>query len=522
MISKDAISSNDRGAELYNKRNFDEALRYFEKAVALAPDYGKAWCNRANCLFSLKRHQEAVNSYRRAVDVSPLFPEAWLSKANAELSLGLSDNAVISYQIFLVLADQQNHKSLMQSAAQSLKDLSSKGFRTKDTETYLWLVKGCRAAIEQRQCDKAIKHFDSAISLFPQCAVAWHFKALCMREMNRPDEAIECWKKAVVADHYNATYWFNLGVLYAKQRVFDAALSSYTSATELDPFYMEAWNNKGRVLGMLRRVDEAVECFNRAIELYPASAVTWFNKALLEDAAGRREDAAISYSRFVEHALDFPDIYEEQLKHAGKRLDEMMPAVPLMSDAPTGHAEAGTEDVTVEHKTTPSAAQVSDEAASRSDKAFDCLSAGDFDGAIRYADQALALNNRDEIAWINKGAALYNKAWINHETYKYDGEMMNTALSCFNMAIGINPRYPSGFLNKGLCLNDLMQYREAIACFDKTIELDPMNATAWCHKGNSFRGMGLYKEALSCCDRAIELAPLFPFRIISRLSRLKA
>ncbi|MBI5640830.1 MAG: tetratricopeptide repeat protein [Nitrospirae bacterium] len=518
MTLEKPVELNDRGAELYEQNKFGDALLYFEKAIALSPEYGKAWCNRANCLFSLERYQEAVNSCRRAVDVSPLFPEAWLSKATSEVTLGLSEDAVVSFQIFLALADQQKHKPLMQTATQSLRELSAKGFRMKDAEIFLWLVKGCRAVSEQRQLDKAIKFFDNAISLFPQCAAAWHFKALCLRELNRPDEAIECWEKAGAADDRNAVYWFNMGVLLAKQSSFDAALASYTRATELDPYYMEAWNNRGRVLGMLRRVEEALPCFDKAIELSPSSAVTWFNKARLEDADGRREEAAVSYSRFVEHALDFPDEYEQQLTHAGKRLDELMPAIPLTADGAATHADkeiAGRGGA-------PAAGQISGEAVIWSDKAYDCLVAGDLDGAIKNAEKALSLDDRDDLAWVNKGAALYSRSWIGHEAFKFDKHMMNEALSCFNKAIEINPRGPLGFLNKGLCLNDLGQYPEAIASFEKTLALDPRNVTAWCHKGNSYRAAGLCNEAVYCCDRALELDSSFSlpwyFRAVSLLS----
>jgi tetratricopeptide (TPR) repeat protein len=253
-------------------------------------------------------------------------------------------------------------------------------------------------------------------------------------------------------------------------------------------------------------VDEAVECFNKAIELSPSSTVTWWNKALLEDAAGRRGDAALSYSNFVEHALQFPDRYEQQLVHAGKRLDELMPALPLMPE-PTGASEkVGPGEHVAARESMPAAVDVPDGAAAWSDRAYECLSAGDYDGAIECADRVLALNSRDELAWINKGAGLYNKAWIDHEAYKYDGDVMNKALSCFNQAIEINPHEPLGFLNKGLCLNDLKKYGEALACFNRALELDPKNAMAWCHKGNSYRASGRYKEAVACCDKAIELA----------------
>ena len=50
---------------------------------------------------------------------------------------------------------------------------------------------------------------------------------------------------------------------------FEEALECFSKALELDPEDVFSWINKGSSLALLERFDEALECFDKAIELDP-------------------------------------------------------------------------------------------------------------------------------------------------------------------------------------------------------------------------------------------------------------
>ena len=59
--------------------------------------------------------------------------------------------------------------------------------------------------------------------------------------------------------------------------------------------------------------------------------------------------------------------------------------------------------------------------------------------------------------------------------------------------------------NRGVALQDKEKYEEAITCYDVAIRLNPEFASAWDNKGNSLASLGRYEEAEQCYDNAREL-----------------
>jgi len=80
--------------------------------------------------------------------------------------------------------------------------------------------------------------------------------------------------------------------------------------------------------------------------------------------------------------------------------------------------------------------------------------------AITCFDEAIKIKPRYALSWSNKGNALLGIG-NNH-----------VALDCFNEAIKINPKITEGCFNKGIALYNLNRYSEALICFDEVIKLD--------------------------------------------------
>ena len=85
------------GKLYFGAGRFDEALRSFEAATALAPDNPDAWSSRAGALRELGRLEELLEAARRALSLRDDFPEAAINLGNAFLKLDRPEEALGAY-----------------------------------------------------------------------------------------------------------------------------------------------------------------------------------------------------------------------------------------------------------------------------------------------------------------------------------------------------------------------------------------------------------------------------------------
>lgn len=70
-----------RGGDFYYKGKYNEALKAYDKAIELKPDYVEAWYNKGVVLDNLGRHDEALKAYDKAIVLKPDFARAWYNRA---------------------------------------------------------------------------------------------------------------------------------------------------------------------------------------------------------------------------------------------------------------------------------------------------------------------------------------------------------------------------------------------------------------------------------------------------------
>ena len=86
--SPDAYRYFRLGCQYQQEGNNAEAIRCFDKGLAIYPNAGRIWNNKGAALLALNRAQEAVACFDRAISLSPADRGAWNNKAIALMSLG--------------------------------------------------------------------------------------------------------------------------------------------------------------------------------------------------------------------------------------------------------------------------------------------------------------------------------------------------------------------------------------------------------------------------------------------------
>lgn len=168
----------------------------------------------------------------------------------------------------------------------------------------------------------------------------------------------------------------------------------------------------------------------------------------------------------------------------------------------------------------------------------------DFESALRYIDEAIALKSDDARFYKVRGDILYDlnlkeEAIVSYsESIRLDPDSFDTynnrgnafmflhrpenALSDFNKTIEFNPDCIEAYNGRGNTLLVLHRPEEAFADFSKAIELDPDYAYAYNGRGNALMRLHQPEEALGDYSKAIELDPGFAFAYNGRGTALMA
>ncbi|HTB44372.1 MAG TPA: tetratricopeptide repeat-containing glycosyltransferase family protein [Acetobacteraceae bacterium] len=115
--------------------------------------------------------------------------------------------------------------------------------------------------------------------------------------------------------------------------------------------------------------------------------------------------------------------------------------------------------------------------------------------AVRLFDASLKLDRNQELAWFNRGNALFSL------------KRYAEALASYNRAVALWPGHAPLQNNRGNALFGLGRKLEALAAFDRAIRTAPDYAEAHFNRGNVLRALDRRTEALASFDRAAALAP---------------
>lgn len=111
----------------------------------------------------------------------------------------------------------------------------------------------------------------------------------------------------------------------------------------------------------------------------------------------------------------------------------------------------------------------------------------------------LVMSNRD--VYLETEERLY-------QGYAYDTTgNFEQALTEYDEAIRLNPKYPEAYSYRGAIYDHLSQHQRAIRDFDEALKLNPQLATAYRNRGRAYYNLGQYERASRDFDEAIKLDP---------------
>ena len=119
----------------------------------------------------------------------------------------------------------------------------------------------------------------------------------------------------------------------------------------------------------------------------------------------------------------------------------------------------------------------------------------DFDRAIQYYDEAIAVDPSRAETYYKRANALRNLGRLEEAIAGYDA------------AIARKPDYAYAYCNRGVVQQHLGRFAEAVASFDKAAALDPADPLVPYNRALLMQDFGRWDEALTGYDRTIALSP---------------
>jgi tetratricopeptide (TPR) repeat protein/tRNA A-37 threonylcarbamoyl transferase component Bud32 len=334
------LTHNNLGIALYDKGDFDGAIRAYNDALRIDPQYAFAHYNLGLALFGTGNLNGAVGAYKEALRLDPTNVLAHNNLGNTLRIQGNLDEAVgcckealrldpefalAHYNLGLALYEQGDLDRAISAYKEAVR------LQPKFALAHCSLG---RAHLDKGDLDGAIGAYTEALRINPNNAIAYYNLGLAFSNAGAPEEATSAYKEAIRLDPKYTPAHYNLGNALRSKGNPDAAILAYKEAIRLDPKFTLAHFNLGIVLFDKEDLDGAIRAYNEALRLDPKHAASHNN---LGNALRHKGDldAALGYFQAAVRLNPNFTLARNNLRET----ETMRQALPRLPDIVAGRAE---------------------------------------------------------------------------------------------------------------------------------------------------------------------------------------
>ncbi|GII55588.1 hypothetical protein Pth03_39770 [Planotetraspora thailandica] len=242
--------------------------------------------NRAQLLARTGRAKDALRDFDRAIAIDPVFPDHYLDRGNLLLELGRVDDALADYETAMAVSPPM-------------------------PEAY---YNRAELRLASGDLERARADLDHVIELDPGYLDAYVNRAGILEMLGDHDAARRDVAAGISIDPGNAHLHGVLGQLETAEGRFSEAHAAFDAALRADPKLASAWANRAILRYETGDAAGAVDDLTRALAIEEDAAV-YFNRATALSALGRDDEAGRDLRRAHDLAPDDPDIREALERH---------------------------------------------------------------------------------------------------------------------------------------------------------------------------------------------------------------
>jgi tetratricopeptide (TPR) repeat protein len=106
--SEEANHQLGRGAQALGRRDFPHAIRHFDRAIELCPEFPEPYNQRAIAHFLLEEYDESLADCHRAIELMPCHFGAWCGMGHSYAHIGELSHAIEAYERALAINPHMN------------------------------------------------------------------------------------------------------------------------------------------------------------------------------------------------------------------------------------------------------------------------------------------------------------------------------------------------------------------------------------------------------------------------------
>ncbi|MBW4464195.1 MAG: tetratricopeptide repeat protein [Pegethrix bostrychoides GSE-TBD4-15B] len=254
------------GDGLQKLKQWVEAEAAYQQALQLAPDWAELHANLGTLYMQQQQWLKALEFYQKALSLKPELPEI-----QGRLKQLLGQVAAANQAANQAANDAVNRVSVIEAPKQNA---AATPLPVRTSEAAYQAYQAGNSALQLRQWPEAMRHYQQAIQLDPNFAMAHWRLALSLEAMGEQEQAVERYFLALSLQPNLAkpAELCKFGQLFVQREKLEQALSCYEWALGQDDQLAAAHGQMGLLLGRLERYEAAAEHYRRAVELEPAGS----------------------------------------------------------------------------------------------------------------------------------------------------------------------------------------------------------------------------------------------------------
>lgn len=288
-----------------NLKNWSDGITQAQQGAFLDPDNPHVQAAVGRVFEANGQLEQAAKAYRQALTVDPAYGPARFALIQAELNRGNRDGAIAEAKKLAAggATSPDIERLIGEDAVRRLDYANAIPFLERATRGLPgnpdgWALLG-RAYHANGRYDNAAEAYKKAVELAPQNLNYRSTYGLILGQAGELEKGLAELQKVTGTPGYkDAAGWTNLGWIYRNLNKPQESIAAYQKALELDPKQEQAALGLGWAYSYTKEYDKAIEAYNKAIQIDPKDAgpdanlgIAWgyFFKAV---KSASKEDAA--------------------------------------------------------------------------------------------------------------------------------------------------------------------------------------------------------------------------------------